>query len=130
MTEKDFYPLFRDKLKELKFANACVFELKLVKNSKRFVLSSVHQHQIDGLLGASHGLSYRIVDQPFVQGGFSQKKPFDMVWFKDVDGFIVPIFYQPRKKKTAYLIPIKDFSGFPGTSVKEADLGKFVSIEL
>lgn len=132
MTEKQLYPLFRNKLRERNLPNTSVFELKIVK-SKRFALSSVHEHQIAGLLGALQGLVLRIADQPFVKGGYQQKKSFDMVWFNRADAFVVPVFYLPRKKKTAYLIPVKSFQEHVKShvkSLKEDELKKFVSFEI
>lgn len=129
MVEKNLYPLFAKKLKELGFVDTCAFELKIVK-SKRFSLNSVHQHQIDGLLGALHGLYLRIADQPFMQGGFQQKKSFDCLWINNAKGFVVPVFYIPRKRKTAYLIPIEEFVKLEGKSVTEENLSVFPSIDL
>ena len=132
MTERQLLTDFSKKIKELKPTGTVVYEAKMVK-AKSFRLASVAKHQVAGLLAALRGLWYKISDSPIYAGNksrFTFAKPFDAIWIKAEEAYIVPIFYQPRKKKTAYLIPIKDFTGIPGKSVKEANLGKFVSIEL
>lgn len=129
MVEKDFYPLFKKKLETLQFVNTAVFELKMVKGN-RFAINTVHPHQIEGLLNATQGVYLRIADQPFVTGGFQQKKAFDCMWINGADAYVVPVFYVPRKKKNAYLIPIKEFLKFENKSVTEEELSGFVCIEL
>ena len=148
MTERHLLTDFSKKIKELRPTGTIVYEAKMVK-AKSFRLASVAKHQVEGLLGALHGLWYKISDSPIYAGNksrFTFKKPFDACWIKAEEAYIVPIFYIPRKKKTAYLIPVKEFvkivedsrgkekiPGFPAKSIKsikEADLGKFVSIEL
>lgn len=129
MVEKDLYRPFAKKLEEIKLNYSAVFELKIVK-TKRFSFSSVHPHQVEGLLRASQGLYVRLADQPFMEGGFQQKKPFDCMWLKEVTGYVVPVFYVPRKRKQAYLVPIGEFLKFDGKSVKEEQLQKFDNFSL
>lgn len=90
-----------------------VFELKMVKGpSKAF--KDVEDHQIEALLRVSgnEGVYHKVADQTIGRkGGFgaSLKKPFDCFFLKNTPAFVVPIFYVPRKRKTAYYIPIDDF---------------------
>ena len=132
MTERQLLTDFSKKIKELKPTGTIVYEAKMVK-TKSFRLASVAKHQVEGLLGALHGLWYKISDSPIYAGNksrFTFKKPFDAIWIKADEAYVVPIFYTPRKRKTAYLIPVKEFAKILGKSVKEADLGKFVSLEI
>ena len=94
-------------------------EIKIVKG-KSFPFSDVKEHQVIGLTGAKKGLFYRIADQAWTAGGFQQKKPFDALWIKAENAFVVPVFYIPRKKKRAYLIPIEDFLKLAKDSIKKS----------
>ena len=116
-------------MKDLPLDNTAVFEVKMVKG-KRFALNTVHQHQIDGLLGALEGLYMRIPDIPWGNGMIAMKKPFDCLWLKNAEAYVVPVFYIPRKKKMAYFIPIQDFLKLEGKSVTEEQLSHFLSMPL
>ena len=130
MVEKNFYPLFKHWLEKNKPGEFWFFEIKLFKGN-RFRLNSVSQRQIDWLLSAQKGAYYKITDTTALNG-FTQPKPCDGFWTgsNQVSCFIIPIFYIPRKKKIAYLIPVKEFLKLSGKSVKEEELSGFVSIEL
>ena len=142
MTERQLLTDFSKKIKELKPTRTIVYEAKMVK-TKSFRLASVAEHQVAGLLGALHGLWYKISDSPIYAGNksrFTFAKPFDAIWIKADEAYVVPIFYIPRKKKTAYLIPIQEFvkilcksmqnPKILGKSVKEVDLGEFANLNL
>lgn len=108
MKEKDLQAIFGKK-------NTIhgVFELKMVKGpSKAF--NEVEDHQIEALLRVSghEGVYHKVADQTIGRKGefgASLKKPFDCFFLKNTPAFVVPIWYVPRKRKTAYYIPIKWF---------------------
>jgi len=143
MTERQLLTEFSKKIKELKPVGTVVYETKMVR-AKSFRLASVAQHQVAGLQGALHGLWYKISDSPIYAGNksrFTFAKPFDALWIKADQAFVVPIFYVPRKSKIAYLIPIEEFIKLSCQvstsvvnkvvkSVKEEELSRFVSLEL
>lgn len=137
MTEATLTIDFKHAIEKFKPDHTVVFELKMVKGN-RFPLSSVKEHQVKGLLDALQGLWYKLADMS-AMNGFGAKKPFDAVWVKCEEAYVVPVFYIPRKRKTAYLIPVKEFLKFTGKtfgtskvkkSIKEEELSRFVSIEL
>lgn len=90
--------------------DTCVYEFKMVKGT--FAFDSVKEHQIEGLLHAKKGMWHKISDSPWGTTDkfrFTFKKPFDGVWIKAREAYVVPIFYIPRKQKIAVMIPIEDF---------------------
>lgn len=104
--------------------NYC-YELKIIKKGN-FRFKQVQEHQIEGLTMALEGFLHKITDMPWVQGRFSQtKKPFDCLWVKFDEAYVVPCFYKPREYKHAYLIPIQMFNQMRKESVslskKQAD---------
>lgn len=86
------------------------YEFKIVKLDKKksFSFSQVPEHQVDYLVTSLNGFWYKISDGAAING-FSQPKPFDAIWIKATSAYVVPIFFQPRKIKTAVLIPIWEF---------------------
>lgn len=111
ITERQLNTLFGKYLKEHPRQDTEAYELKRVL-AKVFNPHTVKEHQERGLLEAQMGMYHRIVDQPWVSGGFQQSKVFDCMWVKARRSYIVPIFYQPRKFKKVFLIPIKEFLKF------------------
>lgn len=93
------------------------YELKRV-TAKCFNPNVVKQCQIDSLRASLKGLYHKIADQPSI---CQLPKPFDCLWIKASRAYIVPIFYQPRKYKKVFLIPIKEFLKFT-KSVKMTEL--------
>lgn len=100
--------------------DSMVFELKLEKGTS-FAFSRVAEHQIEALRQAKHsGLYHKISDMPqsFYGGNkhfrFVKPKPFDGVYLRGVNAFVVLMFYKPRQPKIAYLIDVDMF-------VKERD---------
>ena len=85
------------------------WELKLVKGkSKPF--SCVADHQIASLVAIENdGLYWKIPDTAAISG-FTSPKPFDCMFMKG-KGYVVPVFYVARKRKTAYLIRVEDWIG-------------------
>jgi len=84
------------------------FELKLCK-SKSIRFDAVKQHQIQALLDVSgeKGLFHKINDAPIYAGmqtRFTNSKPFDCWFLKEVPAYIVICFYEPRHKKMCYYI--------------------------
>lgn len=97
MKEKDVQNLFGKKN-----TVTGAFELKLVKG-KSMPFSAVAEHQVRALLQVEgEGLSWKISD-------FSmEQKPFDFFRIRGV-AYVVPVWYVPRVRKTAYYIRIGDF---------------------
>jgi len=105
-----------------------VYEFKMIK-SKSFPLASVKEHQIAGLEDALEGLWHKISDSPIFAGmnsKFTKQKPFDAVFIKAKNAYVVPIFYEPRKFKKAFLIPVVDFvlmkDSWPRKSIRLEEL--------
>lgn len=78
-----------------------VFELKLVKG-KSLPFAAVETHQVKALADAEgiEGCYHKLSDES------SGKKPFDCFNLSGVPAYVVPVWYVPRKRKTAYYIPI------------------------
>ena len=92
-----------------------VFELKLCKGTS-LPFSSVKEHQRQALLDISSdtGLYHKIADAPFFEDPkkrmrFTKPKPFDSFLLKNIDAYVVVMFYTPRKKKNVFYIDIERF---------------------
>lgn len=80
-----------------------VFELKIVKG-EYMPFNAVLPHQVNGLLNANGtGLYHKLSDSSY------EKKPFDSFYLADTPAYVVPVWYVPRKRKTAYFIAIDTF---------------------
>jgi len=108
MKESDFQTAFRDK-------NTIhgVFELKFCKG-KSLPFSALAKHQEEALLAASspEGLFHKITDQPIFAGSkvrFTKPKPFDCFRLRNMDAFVVVMWWVPRKKKKVYYIRIQNW---------------------
>jgi hypothetical protein len=98
MKERDVQTIFSRKNTTI----GC-FELKLVKKPS-MPFDAVEDHQIKSLLAVElDGLSHKISDMSAGQ------KPFDCFRLAGIHGYVVPVWYVPRKRKTAYYIRIQDF---------------------
>jgi len=98
MKEKDVQTLFGKK-NQL----TGVFELKLCKE-KSLPFEAVAAHQVKALLRVEgEGLYHKISDMSMGE------KPFDCFYLAELPAYVVPVFYIPRKQKTAYYIRIKNF---------------------
>lgn len=97
------------------------YEIKLVNLSKTksFAFNRVAEHQIIGLQTSLEALWLKIPDTAAING-FSSQKPFDVVWIKSINSYVVVIFYEPRKFKAAVLIPIKDFIELKNTWTRKS----------
>ena len=92
-----------------------VFELKFCKgNSLPF--SALAKHQEQALLDASSntGLYHKITDSPFFKDPrgkmrFTWPKPFDAFLLKNINAYVVIMWWVPRTKKMVYYIEIKDW---------------------
>ena len=85
-----------------------VFELKFCKGTSiRF--DSVAEHQEAALLAVEgDGFYHKITDQPFLREmNFQRKKPFDCFNLAGIPAYVVVMFWESRKKKNVYYIPIK-----------------------
>lgn len=93
---------------------ATVYELKLEKG-RAIPFDRIYDHQVAGLRQAKHkGLYHKIADQPaaFVGGHrmhFGSKKPFDALFLRDIEAYLVVCFYKPREVKRTFLIDIDKF---------------------
>ena len=110
MKERDFQTLF-SKRNTL----TGVFELKFVNETKRKSLpfSDLKIHQEQSLVAAhtGEGLFHKISDQPIFAGNktrFTRKKPFDCLYLKRIDAYVVIMWWLPREKKMVYYINIFD----------------------
>lgn len=107
MKESDVQRLFG---KQNKLFGA--FELKFTKG-KSISFEAVAAHQIKSLLAISKdGLYHKLIDPPIFPGmktRFNAPRPFDCFNLKEIPAYIVAVFYEPNRKKTAYYIPIDDF---------------------
>lgn len=103
--------LFNKYLKTNPPNRATAYELKICKgNSLSF--NAVKEHQRQGLLDAKKGLYHKISDSPIFAGNmtrFTNPKPFDCLYLKDAIGYVVILFYKPRKPKVTYMINIYSF---------------------
>ena len=106
MKEKDIQTVFAKKNSICGF-----FELKLCK-SLSIPFSSVKEHQKKALLQAQNkGIFHKINDAPIFRGQktrFTNQKPFDC-FFMQGDAYVVICFYEPRKSKTFYYVPIDEW---------------------
>jgi hypothetical protein len=111
MVEKDFQVIFKHYLANNPPKRATVYELKMEKGrSIRF--DRVYDHQVAGLRQAKYkGVYHKIADQPaaFVGGKrmhFGSKKPFDCLFLKGLEAYVVIMFYVPKQTKEAIFIDI------------------------
>lgn len=124
VTERQLTTIFSKYLKSHPRSCTECYELKMVKGQS-FALKSVQPHQVLGLQTSLEALGYKISDSPIYAGSknrFTFKKPFDYVYIKASNAYVVPIFYKPRTYKKAFLIPVQEFVKFTGTSIKMSEL--------
>lgn len=114
------------------FIDTAVFELKIEK-THRFAFSKVKEHQTIRLNQARIGLYYKISDSPIFIGQqtrFTAKKPFDAIFFKGCEAYIVIWFYKPRQPKIIYFVNITDFENLVDThdkkSITEPELKEYI----
>lgn len=86
------------------------YELKFIDLSKEktFSFDRVMDHQYLGLMTSLEGLWHKIADTVSSNGG-SRKKPFDALWVKAYEAYVVVIFYKARVFTKALKIPIKNY---------------------
>lgn len=126
---------FKHWLEKNKPTGCTTYEFKIIKLDKKksFAFNQVADHQIEYLLASLEGFWYKVADNAAING-FSSPKPFDAIWCKAEEAYVVPIFYLPRKIKTAVLIPIENFIAFKKNwskkSVRLEDLDIFENIKL
>jgi len=117
MKEKDMQRAFGKWLQKegsKYFTKTSVFELKIEK-THRMLFDKVKKHQICGLASVQSGLYHKISDSPIFQGQktrFTAPKPFDCLFLKDCDAYVVVLFYVPRKPKIIILLSLDDFLTF------------------
>ncbi|MEN6489788.1 MAG: hypothetical protein ABFD66_13085 [Smithella sp.] len=108
MKERDIQTVFRDINKMVG-----IFELKLCKdNAIPFSAVKDHQRQALSQINADTGLFFKIPDSPIFTGSktrFAVLKPFDCFHLANIPAYVVICWYQPRKYKRFYYIPIGTF---------------------
>lgn len=89
-----------------------VWELKYTKGNS-IPFDAVKEHQIDALLAAKwNGLYHKLTDPPIFPGmqtRFNAKRPFDCMFIKMVDAYVVLWYFKPRKPKVFIKIDIETF---------------------
>jgi len=130
MNEASVTREFKHYLEEHKPKETECYEFKIVnlEKTKSFAFNRVADHQAEGLIQAVEGLWLKIPDTSAING-FSSQKPFDSIWIKAREGYVVPIFYSPRKFKKAFKIPVVDYlimrDGWPRKSIRLEELETF-----
>lgn len=129
--QKEFNIWIKDNHEHVKkvFGSALALELKVVKGLDENKVMSIRfdrvmDHQLEALIsaGTEKGLIQKIPDmpKPFLKKcyanpkcvlKFNPKKPFDCFYISGGAGYIVILFYIPRKKKTMYWIHPDNFIG-------------------
>ena len=109
------------------------FELKLCKGTSiRF--DAVRPHQLQALLDVSSnkGLFHKINDMPIFSGDlsrFTNPKPFDCFYLKNIPAYIIVCFYIPRVQKTCYYLSPSSWQLLeitsPKKSIREEELKKY-----
>lgn len=84
-----------------------------LSKTKSIRFDAVKEHQEEALLNAStEGLFHKISDFPVFaesKARFNRPKPFDFFFLKDTQAFVIVCFYEPRRRKTCYYIPIEEW---------------------
>lgn len=111
MVEKNFQTLFKHWLANNPPKKSCVYELKLEKKGS-IAFDRVYDHQVAGLRQAKHkGLYHKIADTPMSWQGatpmrFGKPKPFDCLFLKGLEAYVVIMFYKPHQLKEMIFIDI------------------------
>jgi len=98
--------------------HTCLWEIKVAR-THLFPFSAVKDHQIVALKAAGKKFIYKLSDANRVQ------MPCDGVTICNAPGYVVVIFYQPRKLKRFYMIEVSVFldaqAKWPRKSLTAAD---------
>ena len=124
MKEKDIQQIFSrvNKIRGL-------MELKLVKG-KRYKFSQLAPHQKLALLDCNSdvGCSHKLSD--FSMG----EKPVDYFMLKNYPAYVCICFYEPRKTKMMYYVPIAEYCAYEGTtgmkSMTEVEVSSIARFEV
>ena len=114
MVEKNMQTLFKHWIANNPPKRSAVYELKLEKTN-RLSFDRVYDHQIAGLRQAKKkGMYHKIADQPAAWVGgkrvhFGGKKPFDSLFLKGIEAYVVVCFYKPNHIKRAIFIDVDKF---------------------
>lgn len=114
MVEKNFQSLFTAWIKDHPPEVSTVFELKLEKG-RAVPFDRVASHQIEALLSAKFtGLYHKIADSPvsWMKGTpmrFGKPKPFDCLYVRNAEAYVVLLFYKLRAKKEMVFIDINEW---------------------
>lgn len=130
MKEKDMAGYMGRFIREFHPTASSCYEYKLVKQ-RAFRFDSVAPHQVDALLQSISGGFYRKEPDMAAISGFSGQKPFDAYYMVAKEAFVVVMFYEPRKPKAVFFIPIKEFINlrkvWPRKSIRKEDLLKLMT---
>lgn len=92
--------------------NAEIWELKYTKGTS-IPFDAVKEHQREALLQAKYnGMYHKLTDPPIFPGmktRFNAKRPFDCMFLKGIQSYVLLWFYKPRKKKVFIKIDIDKF---------------------
>lgn len=140
MVEKNFQTMFKHWLANNPPDCATVYELKLEKG-RAIPFDRVYDHQVAGLRQAKYkGLYHKIADQPamMVQGRrmyLGLKKPFDCLFLKGLEAYVVIMYYVPRETKRMYFIDIDVWCNEAAksnrrslTEARAGEIAKFVKV--
>jgi len=121
MKEKDFQTMFNRWTKYNWLKNA-KWELKLTKTHS-LPYSRIPKHQRDGLKALK--VAYKLPDSD------RSPKPFDAIFLYNVQGYMVIMYYVPRRPKIFYIIKIQDFESWESRSKNKsitADECRMISV--
>jgi penicillin-binding protein-related factor A (putative recombinase) len=123
MTESDMQTLFRKHIEKHPPINSEVFELKICKGTS-LPFDALKEHQISALKDAQiNGLFHKLTDPPIFYGGqmrFNVPRPFDCMYLKNVQAFVILWFYKPRTPKIFIKIPILDWLDLQSKSERKS----------
>lgn len=129
MVEKDFQRIFTGWVRDNPPKRTTVWEIKLNKGPS-IAFARVYDHQIQGLReakGAGH--FHKISDSPmsWMKGTpmrFGKPKPFDCMYVRDAEAYVVILFYKLRAPKEMVFIDVdawvKEKEGATRKSLTEA----------
>lgn len=90
------------------------FELKIVKG-RSMPFSAVQEHQVRALLKTENGgLYHKISDASY------GTKPFDCFYLDGLQAYVVPVWYVPRERKTAYYIRVGTFCAMQASAGRKS----------
>lgn len=112
MKESDMQTIFGRYIRTIKPKRSAVFELKISKG-KSLPFNALKDHQIAALQGVTElGFYHKLIDPPVfanMETRFNAPRPFDCLYLKGIEAFVVIWFYHERQPKKFIFIPISRF---------------------